>query len=63
MTLAEFTLGGADRKDFFDISLVDGFNLPVLVKPDGRCSSTACPVDINRGCPMNWQLLEIGVVA
>lgn len=49
-TLAEFTLGGADRKDFFDISLVDGFNLPVLVKPDGRCSSTACPVDINRGC-------------
>lgn len=30
-TLAEFTLGGGALKDFYDVSNVDGFNLPVEV--------------------------------
>ncbi|RWW36261.1 hypothetical protein BHE74_00058733, partial [Ensete ventricosum] len=36
-TLAEFTLGGAAARDtdFYDVSLVDGYNLPVLVAPQG----------------------------
>lgn len=28
-TLGEFTIGGANGQDFFDVSLVDGFNVPV----------------------------------
>ncbi|KAI3746356.1 hypothetical protein L6452_08786 [Arctium lappa] len=50
-TLVEFTLG---QKDFYDVSLVDGFNLPVSVVPQGGgagCPTTDCPVDINARCP------------
>jgi hypothetical protein len=53
-TLAEFTLGGGDLKtDFYDVSNVDGFNLPVAIKPaaGGQCQSASCPADINRVCP------------
>ncbi|KAL8516744.1 hypothetical protein ACS0TY_015128 [Phlomoides rotata] len=51
-SLVEFTLAGADGKDFYDVSLVDGFNLPVSVSPEGgSCPSTSCPADINAGCP------------
>uniref|UniRef100_A0A0E0ENQ3 Thaumatin-like protein n=1 Tax=Oryza meridionalis TaxID=40149 RepID=A0A0E0ENQ3_9ORYZ len=51
-TLAEFTLNGADGKDFYDVSLVDGYNLPMLVQasaPD--CPDTGCLVDLNERCP------------
>ncbi|GJS86610.1 thaumatin-like protein 1 [Tanacetum coccineum] len=50
-TLAEFTIGGADGKDFFDVSLVDGFNLPVSIVPQDGCAATDCPVYINANCP------------
>lgn len=54
-TLVEFTLQGDGGKDFYDVSLVDGFNVPVSVTAQvgsrGACSSTACPADINSGCP------------
>ncbi|KAJ1288384.1 hypothetical protein BS78_02G085800 [Paspalum vaginatum] len=50
-TLAEFTLGGAGGKDFYDVSNVDGFNLPVEIAPGARCPSASCPADINRVCP------------
>ncbi|RCV10458.1 hypothetical protein SEVIR_2G120200v4 [Setaria viridis] len=54
-TLAEFTLGGGANKDFYDVSNVDGFNLPVDIEPaaagDGRCQRTSCPADINQVCP------------
>ncbi|KAL9244859.1 hypothetical protein vseg_018580 [Gypsophila vaccaria] len=52
-TLAEFTLGsGSD--DFYDVSLVDGYNIPLLVEASGgsgQCASTGCLVDLNRACP------------
>ncbi|KAG6530266.1 thaumatin-like protein 1 [Zingiber officinale] len=49
-TLVEFTLGG--EKDFYDVSLVDGYNLPVVVEAaGGECPSTGCLADINRRCP------------
>ena len=32
VTLAEITLNGAGGKDFYDVSLVDGFNVPVKVR-------------------------------
>ncbi|KAL4573244.1 hypothetical protein LXL04_020043 [Taraxacum kok-saghyz] len=52
-TLVEFTLADPNsNKDFYDVSLVDGFNLPVSVIPQGGgCPSTNCPVDINAQCP------------
>ncbi|WOK95148.1 thaumatin-like protein 1b [Canna indica] len=53
-TLAEFTLDGSEGKDFYDVSLVDGYNLPVLVEAAGgaeACLATGCLADINRRCP------------
>ncbi|KAI3796884.1 hypothetical protein L1987_39571 [Smallanthus sonchifolius] len=50
-TLVEFTLADASGKDFYDISLVDGFNLPVSVVPQGDCQAISCPADINSQCP------------
>ncbi|KAG5542452.1 hypothetical protein RHGRI_022102 [Rhododendron griersonianum] len=54
-TLAEFTLDGDGGMDFFDVSLVDGYNLPMLVVPQGgtgvNCTSTGCEVDLNDECP------------
>ncbi|KAL8200164.1 hypothetical protein R6Q57_011503 [Mikania cordata] len=44
--LAEFTLNDDQGLDFYDVSLVDGYNLPRLVIPrdgkSGGCSSTGC---------------------
>ncbi|XP_047328779.1 thaumatin-like protein 1b [Impatiens glandulifera] len=54
-TLAEFTLNGDNGMDFYDVSLVDGYNLPMLVLPQGgageNCTSTGCTVDLNGACP------------
>ncbi|GLT91989.1 hypothetical protein SLE2022_098480 [Rubroshorea leprosula] len=54
-TLAEFTLDGAGGMDFFDVSLVDGYNLPMLIAPQGgtgtNCTSTGCVTDVNGQCP------------
>ncbi|MBA0701688.1 hypothetical protein Goari_022145, partial [Gossypium aridum] len=44
VTLAEFTIGSGTQ-DFYDVSLVDGYNLPMLVEPSsgsGTCLSTGC---------------------
>ncbi|CAA2965246.1 thaumatin 1 [Olea europaea subsp. europaea] len=52
-TLAEFTLGTGGQ-DFYDVSLVDGYNLPMIVEPSGGsglCASTGCVTDLNRVCP------------
>ncbi|XP_073158301.1 thaumatin-like protein 1b [Henckelia pumila] len=52
VSLIEFTLNGDGNKDYYDLSLVDGFNFPVAVAPRGGCPTAICPVDINnRGCP------------
>ncbi|XP_057426622.1 pathogenesis-related thaumatin-like protein 3.5 [Lotus japonicus] len=54
-TLAEFTLDGAGGLDFFDVSLVDGYNVPMLVVPQGgsgdNCTATGCIGDLNGACP------------
>ncbi|XP_057783193.1 thaumatin-like protein 1 [Salvia miltiorrhiza] len=52
-TLAEFTLGTGGL-DFYDVSLVDGYNLPMIVEASGgsgMCASTGCVTDLNRVCP------------
>ncbi|KOM53362.1 hypothetical protein LR48_Vigan09g202100 [Vigna angularis] len=54
-TLVEFSLDGFNDIDFYDVSLVDGFNLPLIVVPisgsGSNCKSTGCVVDLNAVCP------------
>ena len=53
-TLAEFTLNGDQGLDFYDVSLVDGYNLPMLVVArdgTGGCSATGCLINLNGACP------------
>ena len=52
-TLAEFTLGTGGQ-DFYNVSLIDGCNLSMIVERSGwsrMCASTGCTVDLNQGCP------------
>ncbi|GAV56748.1 Thaumatin domain-containing protein [Cephalotus follicularis] len=61
-TLAEFTLDGSGGLDFFDVSLVDGYNLPMLVVPQGgtgdNCTYTGCVVDLNAACPSDLKVMS-----
>ena len=67
-TLAEFTLDGSGRNDFYDVSLVDGYNLPMLVEPAGgsgstgtTCAAAGCVADLNARCPA--ELRSVGGAA
>lgn len=67
-TLAEFTLGSpAGSLDFYDVSLVDGYNLPMIVEvtggggggdggSGGSCAPTGCVEDLNQKCPMELRI-------
>ncbi|KAJ7529995.1 hypothetical protein O6H91_15G074100 [Diphasiastrum complanatum] len=71
-TLAEFTLNGANGKDFYDVSLVDGYNVPISVVPVRSASSSTdsvssnsstpscgvagCVGDLNKNCPSELQV-------
>ncbi|KAI0787893.1 thaumatin [Fomes fomentarius] len=44
-TLAEFTLG-LNGQDAYDVSLVDGYNLPMRINNNKGCSVADCPVDL-----------------
>lgn len=51
-TLVEITLG--EHQDFYDVSLVDGYNLAVSIRPfrgSGRCAAAGCISDLNEVCP------------
>eukprot|EP00253_Pinus_taeda_P032386 PITA_32386 len=51
-TLAEYTLNGGNGQDSYDISLVDGFNLPLAITPsDSSCTAPKCQNNINANCP------------
>ncbi|KAF5187444.1 Thaumatin-like protein [Thalictrum thalictroides] len=59
-TLAEFTLGSGSQ-DFYDVSLVDGYNLPMVVEGTGgigTCAATGCVTDLNRSCPTELRVGE-----
>lgn len=59
-SLAEFTLNGDQGLDFYDVSLVDGYNLPMLIVAKGGtrggCSATGCLVDLNGACPRDLRV-------
>ncbi|KAH9623406.1 hypothetical protein KSS87_002918 [Heliosperma pusillum] len=57
-TLAEFTLNGSGGQDFYDVSLVDGYNIQMIVESSGGtggCQTTGCIADLNRRCPTELQ--------
>ena len=59
-SIAEFNLG---ELDYYDISLVDGFNLPVVVKAfngKGNCSTAGCDGDLRQNCPSELALKANG---
>ncbi|XP_042491127.1 thaumatin-like protein 1 [Macadamia integrifolia] len=64
-TLAEFTLDGAGGLDFYDVSLVDGYNLPMLIQPQdgngGNCSVTGCMVNLNSACPSDLKVTSADI--
>ncbi|CAL8136779.1 unnamed protein product [Prunus armeniaca] len=58
-TLVEITIAENGGQDFYDVSLVDGFNLPMSVAPQGgtgECNASTCPADVNKVCPAELQV-------
>ncbi|KAM1126089.1 thaumatin-like protein [Malus sylvestris] len=57
-TLVEMTLGTSKSAlHYYDVSLVDGFNVPVSMRPvggggGGGCGVAACEADLNVCCPL-----------
>ncbi|XP_068654028.1 G-type lectin S-receptor-like serine/threonine-protein kinase At1g11330 [Aristolochia californica] len=52
-TLAEFALNRVGKMDFLDISLVNGFNIPLEFSPMTGCDQRIrCSADINGQCPV-----------
>ncbi|CAN1134862.1 Thaumatin-like protein 1a [Linum perenne] len=63
VTYMEFTLNGPGGYDYYNISLVNGFNLPVKIEPfdqatgvvytppAGNCRAPSCAKSLNRVCP------------
>ncbi|RDX62374.1 hypothetical protein CR513_59303, partial [Mucuna pruriens] len=60
-TMVEIAVGSEGGIDFYDVSLVDGFNVPVMVVPMNRnCGSAGCPEDLNLKCPTELSMKEKG---
>ncbi|XP_062160230.1 pathogenesis-related thaumatin-like protein 3.5 isoform X2 [Alnus glutinosa] len=61
-TLAEFTIAsGPTNMDFYDVSLVDGYNVGMGVKATsgtGDCQYAGCVADLNRDCPKEMQVTD-----
>lgn len=62
VSLAEFTFDGYGGQDYYDVSLVDGYNLPIQIRPipgtfykvsnsKYDCNSAGCYSDLNAICP------------
>ncbi|KAK2392504.1 hypothetical protein P8452_29404 [Trifolium repens] len=64
VTLAEFTIGsGNGDKDYYDVSLVDGYNVGIGIKATGGtgdCQYAGCVADLNGHCPAELQVTEEG---
>ncbi|KAJ4839092.1 hypothetical protein Tsubulata_037198 [Turnera subulata] len=61
-SIAEFTLGDLD---FYDVSLVDGFNLPIVISPvkgKGNCSIAGCDGDLRKNCSSELAVKSDGKV-
>ncbi|XVF63923.1 hypothetical protein PTKIN_Ptkin09bG0125300 [Pterospermum kingtungense] len=66
VTLVEFTIAEiSSDKDFYDVSLVDGYNVALGVKAVGGlgdCQYAGCVTDLNTNCPAELQVVNSGSV-
>jgi len=53
-TLAEFTLSSGGL-DYYDVSLVDGYDLPMSITNTVGCAEADCGVDLGPDCPAALQ--------
>ncbi|KAF3332248.1 thaumatin-like protein 1b [Carex littledalei] len=64
VSLVEFTLNGGGNNDFYDVSLVDGYNIALVVFPQGgsgpNCVPTGCIVELNGPCPEGLRVVTGG---
>ncbi|KAH7326954.1 thaumatin [Rhizoctonia solani] len=51
VSVAEWTLGASDDHDWYDVSLVDGFNLLMRISNNVGCQVSECAVDLDPGRP------------
>jgi hypothetical protein len=73
-SLAELQLGGFGDQDFYDVSLVDGYNLPISIAPQAGtfirqnpgspydCGTPGCSADLNLTCPSPLKMMVNGGV-
>ncbi|XP_074308227.1 thaumatin-like protein [Silene latifolia] len=69
-TLVEMTFGTpTSPQHYYDVSLVDGFNLPISMIPLGGrqddgdgCGVAACEMNLNVCCPSSLEVKEKGMV-
>ncbi|KAF8396807.1 hypothetical protein HHK36_018440 [Tetracentron sinense] len=65
-TVIEMTLGTSKSAlHYYDVSLVDGFNLPVSMVPVGGgvgCGIAGCEIDLNLCCPSALEVKQEGKV-
>ncbi|KAF7818677.1 thaumatin-like protein 1b [Senna tora] len=57
-TLIELTVASNSGQDFYDVSIVDGFNVPMSIAPQGGtgdCQPASCRANINGACPEELQ--------
>ncbi|VDB91939.1 unnamed protein product [Peniophora sp. CBMAI 1063] len=58
-TIAEFTFSASQAvPDNYDVSIVDGFNVPVKVASSSGCAEASCPADLNASCPTALQFKD-----
>jgi len=50
-SLAEWTLSGGGGVDWYDVSLVDGYNLPMRISNNVGCPVAECAQDLGPECP------------
>ncbi|KAF8308016.1 Osmotin, thaumatin-like protein, partial [Clavulina sp. PMI_390] len=53
-TIAEFTLGSSGI-DYVDVSIVDGFNIPIKITDSNGCTGASCATNLNTNCPSKLQ--------
>jgi hypothetical protein len=65
-TFAEFNLNTkSNGLDYFGVSVVQGYNLPIMVQPQARgrrgdCLMKSCMIHLNRICPLELKLMRGG---
>ncbi|KAK7018287.1 thaumatin-like protein [Favolaschia claudopus] len=58
VSVAEFALSVGGRTDFPDVSLIEGFNVPITISNTAGCNVPACKVDLNPTCPSMLKVVD-----